>query len=1042
MKKLLFTVLCLGLCNTMIAQRQSFELNEGWTSFVTQSPNSDAVINDTLKLNLPHNWDDYYGYRQLTHGNLHGTAMYVKSFVAPPKKEGKRYFIRFEGVGTYAVIKLNNKDLGRHLGGRVTFTIDVSDYLNYGADNLLEVKVEHPHMISDMPCVCGGCSSEWGFSEGSQPFGIYRPVVMEVTGEVRIEPFGVHIWNDDRATKIFIDTEIRNYSGREYKLLLENRFNTHKGKKVFLLREEISVAPGATVTVRQEADIDDPVLWSNENPYLYKLVTSLKQGRKKKDALETPFGIRTISWPVKRNDGDGRFFLNGKPVFLNGTCEYEHLLGQGHAFSREQVKARVKQMLNAGFNAFRDAHQPHHLDYQKYWDKYGILFWTQLSAHIWYDTPVFRENFKTQLRQWVKERRNSPSVVLWGLQNESMLPKDFAVECTAIIREMDPTALNMRAVTTCNGGVGTDWNVVQNWSGTYSGNPERYDEELALPNQLLNGEYGAWRTLDLHEAPGPFKQEGAYSEERFCQLMEMKIHLAEKARDKVCGQFQWIFNSHDNPGRRQPDEAYRLIDRVGPVNYKGLITPWEEPLDAYYMYRSNYVPADTDPMVYIASHTWPDRFEEPCRACIQVYSNCDSVQLYNDAGNRAYLGTEVHQKVKGTHFAFENCLVQYNVLRAVAYRSGKAVAEDLIVLNNLKKAPSFDLLYKKDKSLTKGKSSYNYIYRVNCGGDDYIDSFGQLWAKDDTSFSRSWAQDFAGLNPYQASQRVTNDPIRGSRDWPLFGHFRYGRHKLAYRFPLPDGKYRLELYFIEPWHGTGSGKGGDCAGLRLFDVSANGKILLNDLDIWAESGHDVALKKTFRVKVQGGFLNLEFPEIKAGQAVLSAIAIASRDKSIKPHVPPVSDWSWQKADRERVGRFPTERLPEDNNVRPGVSYPAVEAVVEGNYRKEQMNNRMAVIFEAASTNSISWDITTGLAQLYALRFNYRNISGRDMLVDMKIIAADGTVLKEDKLTFPINERGWKLISTTTGSFINAGHYRIVLSSPDMDGLCFERLDVQ
>jgi hypothetical protein len=125
-----------------------------------------------------------------------------------------------------------------------------------------------------------------------------------------------------------------------------------------------------------------------------------------------------------------------------------------------------------------------------------------------------------------------------------------------------------------------------------------------------------------------------------------------------------------------------------------------------------------------------------------------------------------------------------------------------------------------------------------------------------------------------------------------------------------------------------------------------------------------------------------------------------------------------------------------------VSYPAVEAVVEGNYRKEQMNNRMAVIFEAASTNSISWDITTGLAQLYALRFNYRNISGRDMLVDMKIIAADGTVLKEDKLTFPINERGWKLISTTTGSFINAGHYRIVLSSPDMDGLCFERLDVQ
>jgi hypothetical protein len=135
-------------------------------------------------------------------------------------------------------------------------------------------------------------------------------------------------------------------------------------------------------------------------------------------------------------------------------------------------------------------------------------------------------------------------------------------------------------------------------------------------------------------------------------------------------------------------------------------------------------------------------------------------------------------------------------------------------------------------------------------------------------------------------------------------------------------------------------------------------------------------------------------------------------------------------------------LPQDNNVRPGVSYPAVEAVLEGKYRKELMRNRMAVLFEAEATNSISWDISTGLAQLYALRFNYRNISEEDKVVNMKIVAADGTVLKEDKLTFPVNERGWKLISTTTGSFINAGHYRIIISSPDMDGLCFEGLDVQ
>ncbi len=179
-------------------------------------------------------------------------------------------------------------------------------------------------------------------------------------------------------------------------------------------------------------------------------------------------------------------------MFINGTCEYEHLFGNSHAFSEEQIDARVKMIRNAGFNAVRDAHQPHNLRYLQHWDRTGMMFWPQFSSHVWYDTPEFRQNFKQLLRQWIKERRNSPSVIAWGLQNESTLPTDFAKECTEIIREMDPMAREMRVVTTCNGGSGTDWNVIQNWSGTYGGDIFKYGEELMRPNQLLNGEYGAW----------------------------------------------------------------------------------------------------------------------------------------------------------------------------------------------------------------------------------------------------------------------------------------------------------------------------------------------------------------------------------------------------------------------------------------------------------------------------------------------------------------------------------------------------------------------
>ena len=224
-----------------------------------------------------------------------------------------------------------------------------------------------------------------------------------------------------------------------------------------------------------------------------------------------------------------------------------------------------------------------------------MLFWSQFSAHIWYDTPQFRDNFKRLLRQWIRERRNSPSIILWGLQNESVLPKEFAEECTAIIREMDPTAIDQRAVTTCNGGEGTDWNVVQNWSGTYGGNPDKYGKELSRPDQLLNGEYGAWRTAGLHSP-----SEG-YTEEKFCDLLVKKATLAEEACDSVCGHFQWLFVSHENPGRTQPDEALRRIDKVGPINYKGLLTLWEQPTDAYYVYRSLHVGGDIDPMVYMTA---------------------------------------------------------------------------------------------------------------------------------------------------------------------------------------------------------------------------------------------------------------------------------------------------------------------------------------------------------------------------------------------------------------------------------------------------------
>ncbi|MBR7719881.1 malectin domain-containing carbohydrate-binding protein [Hymenobacter properus] len=841
---------------------------------------------------VPHNWDAYEGYRRQRHGNRHGYAWYRKTFTTPATAKDARSFLFFEGVGSYATVWLNGLQVGYHAGGRTTFTLDVTAALRpAGQPNVLAVRADHPANIQDLPWVCGGCSEERGFSEGSQPMGIFRPVSLVVTSPVRVEPFGVHIWADStvsaQAARLNVDTELRNYGVTSQTLTVSSQLLDRQGRSVAETSTKQKLVAGASAQLHQQLpELKQPHLWSLQDPYLYRLVTKIRAKGKLLDEIETPYGIRWVSWPIGRAAAPGQkqFLLNGKPVFINGIAEYEHMLGQSHAFTPEQIRTRVQMIKATGFNAFRDAHQPHNLRYQANWDSLGLLWWPQLAAHVWYDTPTFRQNFKTLLTDWVKERRNSPSVVLWGLENESTLPADFARECSALIRQLDPTASRERKITTCNGGQGTDWDVPQNWTGTYGGDPNQYGADVA--RQVLIGEYGAWRTLDLHKECPPAFNSGPFSEDRFAQLMELKVRLAEAAKDQTAGHFFWLLTSHDNPGRVQGGEGQRELDRIGPVNYKGLLTPWEEPTDAFYMFRANYASKATGPMVYVASHTWPDRWLTPGRKdSITVYSNCDEVELFNDV-NAASLGRKTRPAGIGTHFQWDGVDVKYNVLYAVGYVAGKAVAKDYIVLHHLPKAPNFDQFLADAQPITRPQPGLNYLYRVNCGGPAYQDENGQTWQADQprtdpkTWGSESWTQDFPGITPFFASQRRTHDPIRGTRDWPLFQSFRYGREKLRYAFPVPNGEYTVELYFTEPWLGTGSGL--DCTGWRLFDVAINGETALHNLDIWKEAGHDQALKKTVKVRVTDGQLIVSFPHVASGQALISAIAIATADANAQP----------------------------------------------------------------------------------------------------------------------------------------------------------------
>lgn len=1145
--------------------RTYISLNENWRTIAHDSDinafngfeQASFTEHGWKQVQVPHNWDAYEGYRRMRHGNRHGYAWYRKTFTVPVGHADKRYFLFFEGVGSYATVWLNGKKAGYHAGGRTTFTLDVTDIIYTDKENVLAVRADHPANIQDLPWVCGGCSDERGFSEGSQPMGIFRPVQLLITDAVRIEPFGVHVWHDalnpDEEPVVKVAVSIKNYDKVSRRITVVHVLRDPKDMPLSMTTVTTkTLAPGEVLTSTDNVrKINFPKLWSPENPVLYSVRTIVYEDGNIIDSITTKFGIRTISWPITRQDGNNQFLINGKPVFINGIAEYEHLIGNSHAFTDEQIRARVMQMKAAGFNAFRDAHQPHNLRYHGYWDELGFLWWTQISAHVWYNTPEFRNNFKTLLKEWVIERRNSPSVVLWGLQNESKLPADFAKECVELIRELDPTASSQRLVVTCNGGEGTDWDVPQNWTGTYGGDPTKYGEDLQ--RQILIGEYGAWRTLDLH-TEGGFVQNGPYSEDRMTQLMEMKVRLADSVKDKTSGHFMWLHTSHDNPGRVQGGEGYRELDRIGPVNYKGLLTPWEEPLDVYYMYRSNFAPKTTEPMVYIVSHTWPDRWLTAGKKDgITVYSNCDEVELFNDV-NDVSLGKRSRGKI-GTHFRWDGVDIRYNVLYAVGYVNGKAVATDYIVLRHLPKSPKFNEFYKNAQPITAPQPGYNYVYRINCGGPSFVDGQDKVWmedmqkAKKIPTGSLSWTNDFPGMPPYFASQRRTNDPISGTKDWKLFQDFRYGRDKLKYEFKLPDGEYLVELYFIEPWFGTGGGL--DCAGWRLFDVAFNDKTVLKNLDIWKEAGHDAALKKSIITTVKGGKLVISFPHVASGQAVISAIAIGTKAMAFErgkfgPNMNPspegwvdLGDLQYLNSDAAFISLPPNlfgatyirasdsnyipltsllisteadvfiamdasvtqlpdwmmgyentktnitnsygkifnvfrKRIPENTMVqfganaasaknmytifvnqasniepaydlKPVTSYKAIAARFSGpSISKAMVDDRERVVFTKASAeNKLEWDIAVGVADVYSLTVSYNNPGEKNVSGKLELFAADGTLMKTETVEFtPTRPGKSNYINSSTGSMINAGNYKVRLTSATAENISINALDVQ
>ncbi|WP_439132829.1 sugar-binding domain-containing protein, partial [Polaribacter sp.] len=151
----IFLIVACESSSDVTTVRQEISLNNNWETIHLDSiKQSEADFVKNLKtdstwkqVSVPHNWDQYYGYRRSSHGNLHGTAWYQKNLKLDNSNKEKQHFLFFEGVGSYATVWVNGKKVGEHKGGRTTFTLNISDAIVFDAENKITVKAYHPSFV-------------------------------------------------------------------------------------------------------------------------------------------------------------------------------------------------------------------------------------------------------------------------------------------------------------------------------------------------------------------------------------------------------------------------------------------------------------------------------------------------------------------------------------------------------------------------------------------------------------------------------------------------------------------------------------------------------------------------------------------------------------------------------------------------------------------------------------------------------------------------------------------------------------------------------
>jgi beta-galactosidase len=573
------------------------------------------------EVDLPHDWavelpfsgeaSHSHGYKTIGYKYSEtSVGWYRKKFTVPASDLGRKISIQFDGVHRNATVWVNGFYVGNEPSGYATSVYDITDYLNYGGENTVAVRVD-------------ASIEEGWYYEGA---GIYRHVWLNKSDRLHVAQFGTFVTTElnGNNAELTVRTKVQNQHDKLSVFTIEQCLMDANNQQVLSGKlENVSLNGNVDKTYFQKINVEKPTLWSLENPYLYKLKTNIIAEGKIVDSYTTNVGIRTV-----RFDPNQGFFLNGKSVKIVGTNMHQDHAGVGTAIPDALQEFRIKKLKEMGNNGIRTSHNPATPEMLDACDRLGMLVLDENRL-----MGINQEHFDLMERFMVRDR-NHPSVVLWSVGNEewAIESNEKGARITKTMQEFAQKIDSSRAFTVAISG---GW---ENGSGKTT--------------QVMGYNYIVQGNIDEHHKNFPRQSgigteesntigtRGIYVDDKANGRMAASNRMPENvgtesgwkfyaARPFLSGLFFWT--GFDYRGEANPLVWPAVNSQFGIVDLCGF------PKDIFYYLKSWW---GKQPVMHIMPH-WNWKGSEGKNIKVTIYSNAEEVELVL---NKKSLGKKTMEK--------------------------------------------------------------------------------------------------------------------------------------------------------------------------------------------------------------------------------------------------------------------------------------------------------------------------------------------------------------------------------------------------------------